>query len=75
MNTLARVVHDIVTGEDSAPSSCLSPLEQAALADLRSLLRQSPQKMDAFLARAQDPIDWYAPGRRPATIPDADSGN
>ncbi len=75
MNALARVVHDLVTGGEIAGPRDLSPLEQAALADLQPVIQQPPQKLNAFLARVQDPIDWYGPGRRPATIPDADPAN
>ena len=64
MNALAHVVHDLVTGEQAScanvPSS-LSRLEQEALADLQSLLRQSSRDLAAFLAQAQWPEPWLSP--------------
>lgn len=64
MNSLARVVHNLVTGEQvsrvGVPSN-LSRLEQEALADLRSLLRQPLRDLAAFLARGQWPEEWRVP--------------
>lgn len=70
MNTLARVVHDLVTGEDSALSPHLTPLEQTALADLQPLLQQSPQKLSVFLAQEPQAYDWLGPGRSSPIQPD-----
>lgn len=64
MNALARIVHNLVTGEQvsraNVPSN-LSCLEQEALADLQSLLRRSPRELAAFLAQGQWPEEWRVP--------------
>ena len=63
MNALARVVHTLVTGKQVSRVDILSNLsrrEQGALADLRPLLRRSPQDLAAFLARRQWPEEWQS---------------
>lgn len=61
MNSLARVVHDLVAGEEVVCLFDLSPLEQATLVDLQPLLRLSPQDLAAFLAQEPEPEDWISP--------------
>lgn len=62
MNELARVAHELVTGEEGAEAPThLSRLEQAALADLQSLLRLSPRDLAALLAQGQWPEEWLIP--------------
>ncbi len=74
MNTLARVVHALVTGEEATHLADLSSPEQVALADLRSFLCMPPQDLADFLAQEQQPIDWWNPHDLPVTKPSADSG-
>lgn len=66
MNRLARVVHNLITSEatpfDTA-SAELSPLEQAALANLIPLLRLSPRDLVVRLERAAAPLDWASSPR------------
>ena len=69
MNALARVVHNLVTGEQASRidvRSNLSRLEQEALADLQSLLRRSPRDLAAFLVQGQWPEPWLSPPPLPA---------
>jgi hypothetical protein len=62
MNELARVVHELSTGEEGAGASThLTRLEQAALADLQPLLRLSPRDLAALLAQGQWPEEWWVP--------------
>jgi hypothetical protein len=64
MNALARIVHNLVTSEQTSrldvPSN-LSHLELEALADLRPLLNRPPQELAALLAREQWPEPWLSP--------------
>lgn len=66
MNSLARVVHNLVTGKavslDSA-SAELSLQEQAALANLATLLRLSPRELVVRLEQAAAPLDWASSPR------------
>lgn len=60
MNSLARVVHNLVTGKaaslDTDPA--LSLQEQAALANLATLLRLSPRELVVRLEQAAAPLEW-----------------
>ncbi len=63
MNTLARVVHDLVTGHAKISADLLAELsqeEQTALQELISWLEQSPAKLAEW---GQEPpsIDWQSP--------------
>ncbi len=61
MNELARILYDLVTEKKmSVAGSCLSPLEQGALADLASLLRRPAQDQADFLAQGPQPVDWLS---------------
>lgn len=62
MNDLARVVHELVTGEEGAGAPArLSRLEQAALADLQRLLRLSPRDLAALVNERQGQREWMRP--------------
>ena len=58
MKELARVVHDLATGNETPGRSDLSELEQMALADMEPLLRLSPRDLSELLAHNQDMPDW-----------------
>ncbi len=73
MNALARAVHGLMTGEEAPHLADLSPPEQVALTDLRSLLCLPPQDLADFLAQGQQPIDWWNPYDLPAIEPSVDS--
>ncbi len=63
MNALAYVVRDLVTGETATGVDVLpdlSSLEQAALEDLRSLLRLPPRDLAAILAQGQWQNEWLS---------------
>jgi hypothetical protein len=59
MNELARVVCNTVTGtQDPEDVADLSPLEQAALQDLQSLLQLPPCALAALLSQGQPTGEW-----------------
>lgn len=66
MNSLARVVRALVTGDSTSldtASAELSPQEQAALASLAPALRLSPRDLVVLLEQAAAPLDWAASSR------------
>ncbi len=61
MNSLARAVHNLVTGKATSldtASAELSLQEQAALANLATLLRLSPRELAVRLEQAAAPLEW-----------------
>lgn len=58
MKELASVVYGLVSGSGTSCRSCLSQLEQTALAEVESLLRLSPQDLSKLLARTQETPEW-----------------
>jgi hypothetical protein len=63
MKSLARVVHNLVTGEQVSRVDLpfnLPRLEREALRDLQSLLRRPPRDLAAFLAQGQWPEPWLS---------------
>lgn len=61
MNSLARVVHNLVTGKAASLDTASAELtlqEQAALANLASLLRLSPRELVVRLGHVAAPLDW-----------------
>lgn len=59
MNLLAQVIHHLMAGQDVTELVAqLSPVEQAALTDLKTLLDRSPQALAAALAQSEPGIDW-----------------
>jgi hypothetical protein len=60
MKELARVVHDLVSGNGASRRSGLSQSEQMALLEMESLLRLSPKDLSNLLAQTQDTPEWLS---------------
>ena len=66
MNSLARVIHNLVTGKTEPVdigSRGLSPQEQTALEHLSPVLRLSPREVVTLLEKATAPLDWASTPR------------
>ena len=58
MKELAYAVHDLVSSSGTPDRSRLSQLEQAALAEMDSLLRLSPRDLSKLLAQTKNLPEW-----------------